>query len=117
MYPHDLHGSVHLIDWGALLLWFGPFDLANLLGRLEPGWRRGHEVDLLRLYHAELVTLGVEGYAWNDCWTDYRLRVLQRFCQFARYEDYSQMDVPTGWRFGNMARAFLELDGVELAGN
>jgi hypothetical protein len=34
--------------------------------------RRPHEAELVRLYHDELLRLGVTGYDWNACWTDYR---------------------------------------------
>jgi len=40
--------------------------------------RRALERRLLARYHAGLLERGVQGYAWADCWRDYRLAVITR---------------------------------------
>jgi len=42
-----------------------------------PGRRARLETALLRRYHARLLSLGVHGYSWDDCWEDYRASVVR----------------------------------------
>lgn len=65
---------VAVVDWQTVGMANGVIDLPYLIGSgLEPERRRGHEADLVRLYHDRLTSGGVEGYAWEECWTDYRV--------------------------------------------
>jgi hypothetical protein len=71
--PHHERDAIRIIDWQFWNTSVGPQDLAFMIAR---NWtreqRRGLELDLLRLYHQELVCCGVEGYTWERCWNDYR---------------------------------------------
>jgi hypothetical protein len=56
------------VSWGAPLL-----DASYFLGAgLGVADRRAHEQELVRDYYECLLELGVEGFAWDDCWEEYR---------------------------------------------
>ena len=62
-----------VVDW-ATHGW-GPVtsDLAYFIGgNLTTEERRAHEQELVRLYHDELVALGVSGWTFAQCWDSYR---------------------------------------------
>lgn len=70
-------GGLAVADWQILMKGNGAFDIAYLLsGSLTVDMRRGHEMDLLRLYHRTLEANGVAGYSFEDCFSDYRLNVM-----------------------------------------
>ncbi len=69
--------ALSMIDWQAARLGPPPLDVAMFLGpNLDPQLRRSHERELLREYHQGLVSAGVDGYSFDDCWRSYRLCVL-----------------------------------------
>jgi hypothetical protein len=56
------------VSWGAPLL-----DASYFLGAgLNVDDRRAHEQALVRQYYEGLLELGVEGFAWEECWEEYR---------------------------------------------
>ena len=62
------------LSWGAPLL-----DASYFLGAgLGVADRRAHERELVRGYYECLLELGVEGFAWEDCWEEYRRRLFGR---------------------------------------
>jgi hypothetical protein len=64
---------VAVVDWQTV--GGGPAlgDVSDFVGTgLGVGDRRNHEEDLVRGYHEALLASGVEGYAWDRCWSDYR---------------------------------------------
>ena len=66
-------GAVTVLDWQTCGTGVGPSDVAYFLGAgLETELRREAEDRLVRSYHEGLVAAGVPGYAWADCWLDYR---------------------------------------------
>lgn len=66
-----------IIDWQVLTLGPPATDVAFFLGcGIESNARREHERDLVRHYHSALLAHGVEGYSWDECWTDYRAHAL-----------------------------------------
>lgn len=66
-------GVVTVVDWQTCGTGVGPSDVAYFLGAgLAPEVRREAEDGLVRSYHDGLVAAGVPGYAWDDCWLDYR---------------------------------------------
>lgn len=70
---HPTSEEVAVVDWQTCGLGIGPTDAAYFVGAgLRTDDRRAHEEDLVRTYHQQLRSLGVEGYDWDACWTDYR---------------------------------------------
>lgn len=68
--------SLTVVDWQTVS--FGPvmLDASYLLaGSLVVEDRRAHEEDLLRGYHETLLSRGVEGFSWEQCWEGYRHQV------------------------------------------
>ncbi|NNF06560.1 MAG: hypothetical protein HKN21_07350 [Candidatus Eisenbacteria bacterium] len=76
--PKGREGSIYLIDrqpfeW-SLRTWLGVSDLAfPLISDWTPEERREHELEILQCYHEKLRQLGIEDYAWEDVWGDYKL--------------------------------------------
>lgn len=69
-----------VIDWQMLRRGRAVRDVAYFLSEnLLPALRRTNEMPLLMEYHRLLVEEGVSGYTLEDCLTDYRLALLQRF--------------------------------------
>jgi len=65
-------GTVAVVDWQTLSLGNGVADVSYFIGgNLLPDERRRVEVDLVRGYHAELVSTGVD-LSWDECWRLYR---------------------------------------------
>jgi Ecdysteroid kinase-like family len=61
-----------VLDWQTASFGPGPGDLSYFLGSSLPvPERREHEQQLVRSYHAELTSRGVE-LGWDECWTGYR---------------------------------------------
>ncbi len=70
-------GSVSAVDWQTLDLGLPARDLAYLLGTsLTASERRAGETEAVGAYWADLRRHGVEGYAWDECFDDYRLGML-----------------------------------------
>ena len=67
----------YLIDWQFWHPTIGGTDLAFMMAtEWEPAIRRQLEPALLQRYYRGLLAHGVQGYAWDDCWNDYRLSVI-----------------------------------------
>jgi hypothetical protein len=61
------------LDWQTIGRGCGTQDASYFLGAgLREVDRAAHEKALLRMYHEELLALGVADYAWAQCWRDYR---------------------------------------------
>jgi hypothetical protein len=62
-----------VVDWQTVAHGYALADAAYFMGAgLLTEDRRKHEADLIRAYWDQLRARGVEGYAWDDCWRDYR---------------------------------------------
>ena len=62
-----------VVDWQTISWGEATADASYFLGAgLLPDVRLAHERDLLRVYYDGLVAYGVEGYSWDQCWSDYR---------------------------------------------
>ena len=69
----DGERQVTVVDWQTPALGIGTDDVSYFLGAgLVPDVRRVVEEDLVRRYHDGLLERGVTGYAWEQCWEDYR---------------------------------------------
>ena len=75
LYPRNPgHDRVRIIDWHEWGISLGTNDLAEMMVLWwHPERRARLEEALLRRYHRQLMTHGVEGYDWEQCWDDYRL--------------------------------------------
>jgi hypothetical protein len=62
-------------DW-SLTTWLGIYDLVYATVLEWPvADRRRLEKPLLRRYHDQLLAHGVDGYSWDQLWTDFRLMI------------------------------------------
>ena len=69
--------GLSVIDWQMTTGGRPGVDIAWLIGgQCEPRMRRENEEQLLRRYHSLLLENGVHGYAFEQCWDDYRLAML-----------------------------------------
>lgn len=72
--------SVAAVDWQSITLGNPLADVAYFLGAgLVPEERRRVEEEIVRAYHAALCDAGIEGYAWERCFRDYRRGVFAGF--------------------------------------
>ncbi|MFE6862173.1 phosphotransferase family protein [Nocardia sp. NPDC057668] len=70
--------SVTVVDWQTLTVGLPARDLAYFLGTsVESGLRQQRESEWVESYHRRLLTHGVTGYTAEQCWTDYRVGMLQ----------------------------------------
>ncbi|MDG2304265.1 MAG: phosphotransferase [Candidatus Binatia bacterium] len=64
---------ISVVDWQSVALGSPLSDVAYFLGAgLLAEDRRPVEEEIVRAYHGALGDAGVSGYAWEDCWQDYR---------------------------------------------
>lgn len=78
MFRRDGEPGCVAVDWQTTSLAPPLRDLGFLLGTgLDPTDRRAHEAAVVETYHRALLAHGVTDYALDECWTDYRLSMLQ----------------------------------------
>lgn len=66
-------GTCKVVDWQTVSWGPAMVDAAYFVGGgLSVEDRRAHEEELIRLYHDELLRQGVKGFAWEQCWAEYR---------------------------------------------
>jgi hypothetical protein len=66
------HPRVTVVDWGTAKIGPALSDVACFIGSaLAPDDRRAHELELVRTYHWQLATGGVD-VGWDECWDGYR---------------------------------------------
>jgi thiamine kinase-like enzyme len=70
-----------VIDWEDVYFDSGMIDVSWFLGGCLPIEAIHHEKDLLRLYHQELLSNGVEDYTWVQCYVDYCNAMYSSFVQ------------------------------------
>lgn len=71
---------VAVVDWQTVGRGPALGDVGYFLGAgLSVADRRAHEEDLVGTYHRGLLASGVEGYAWDRCWDDYRAAAFSGF--------------------------------------
>jgi hypothetical protein len=69
--------AVAVVDWQLMTVARGAYDVAYLLGQsMDRKLRADHERDLLRGWHEALCAQGVEDYAFDEAWNDYRRSAL-----------------------------------------
>ena len=73
LFPRSGEGGAFLIDWQLWHLDVGARDLAFLMAlHWYPSRRRELEVPLIRYYHEGLIASGIDNYAFEELWLDYR---------------------------------------------
>ncbi len=83
---------VIVFDWQAANVNRGVIDLSYLLGgSISIDLRRRTEKEILRLYHQRLLTRGVSGYSFDECWFDYLRGTL--VYAYIPVLAYSQLDI------------------------
>ncbi len=71
-------GEVVVLDWQGIGRGPGTYDLAYILGgSMETALRREHERDLVQAYYDSLIESGVQNYAFDQVWEDYKIGHLQ----------------------------------------
>ncbi len=85
--PEPGSGDFAVVDFQLVVRARGVLDLARFYGgSLDTELRRSSEIKLLRSYHDSLLANGVEGYAFDECLTDYRLGHLQNLADLMAIE-------------------------------
>lgn len=79
--PKGEEGSILILDWQITIRGVGAFDVARLLGGSElVQERKGHEFEVLKRWHDNLLQRGVKDYTWEDAVYDFRLGMLSYLC-------------------------------------
>jgi len=106
LYPRDPEAHrVRILDWALWQVGPATNDLAYMIAMHDfPDYRARMERPLVRHYYDRLVSLGVEGYTWDDCWLDYRLSAIHNLF-FPVYHWVVKGDPALWWP--NMERAML----------
>lgn len=73
----DGEDHVVILDWQLVTRNLGALDVARMLGGSEPvSERQGHQLEIARAWHDELVRSGVSGYSRDDAERDFRLALM-----------------------------------------
>ncbi|WP_309382455.1 oxidoreductase family protein [Cerasicoccus frondis] len=73
--------EVIILDWQLATRRMGVYDITRLMAASAlPEQRRGHEIEILRAWHATLVAEGVTDYYWEEALYDMRLALLEFIC-------------------------------------
>ncbi len=79
--------ALAVVDFQFVAKARGPLDLARFCGSsLTVEMRRAIERDLLRTYHDLLLSRGIDGYDFNECFDDYRRGHLQNMVDYMAVE-------------------------------
>lgn len=76
LFPHQLGGSVYIIDWHQYGCWWGTKDLVGLFNRCMATEQLYLTKYLLRFYYECLLQYGIINYSWDECQQDYRLGII-----------------------------------------
>jgi hypothetical protein len=112
---------VAVVDWQSITIGNPVSDVAYFLGAgLLPEARRPVEAGIVRAYHEALQREGIAGYAWPDCWLDYRRGAFAGFGVTVIASMLVQQTVRGDEMFTAMARRHsrhaLDLDSRDLLG-
>ena len=109
-----------VLDWEFSVRGRGVCDVATFIGEAFPAQQRGEvERDLVATYHAVLMENGVNDYAFEECWLDYRLAMLEIFIFWVVTGGYCNYETERGtvYLHNTLARcnaAISQLQAVEL---
>ena len=71
--------GVAVLDWQHCRRGRAPCDVASYLFGAGHRLTAAKEIALVEGYYRALTTAGVQDYAWDECWRDYRLSMVDRF--------------------------------------
>ena len=109
-----------VLDWEFSVRGRGVCDVATFISEAFPAQQRGEvERDLVATYHAVLMENGVNDYAFEECWLDYRLAMLEIFIFWVVTGGYCNYETERGtvYLHNTLARcnaAISQLQAVEL---
>lgn len=115
LFPRSGDGTAFLIDWQLWHVDVGARDLAFLMAlHWYPSRRRELERPLLRHYHESLLSHGLNDYAFDELWLDYRRCVVRNLTIPILF--WSRGMKPEGWwhRLECALAAYSDLDCDEL---
>ncbi len=97
----------------------GAFDIARLVGGSEINvQRKGHQLELVRLWHQVLKDHGISNYSIDDAWFDFKLASLYFFVHSIRLHGYGQKALHQGGRaaklFPTMVQRFFD-NAIEIS--
>ncbi len=102
-----------ILDWQLAGRSMGAFDIARLVGGSEINvQRKGHQLELVRLWHQVLINNGVSNYSIDDAWFDFKLASLYFVILSIRLYGYGQNYMRKGGRaaklFPTMVQRFFD---------
>ena len=72
--------KITVFDWEFCVRGRGTYDVATFLCEaLTPQQRSNQEIELLNVYYSTLLENNIGDYSFTDCFTDYRLSMLEIF--------------------------------------
>lgn len=79
--PVGSEDAAIILDWQLTIRNVGAADVARLIGGSEiPKERKGHQFEILKIWHDALIEHGVKNYTWDDAVYDFRLGTLSYLC-------------------------------------
>ena len=111
--PHDPEtGKALVIDWQLYGISFSAEDLVHMIALFwNREQRQAMERPLLERYHEGLIRHGVRGYAWPDCWYDYRLAIVVRVLFMPMW--FWVSGSPESWWYGCFGRAMEAVEDLQ----
>ena len=118
LHPRDPeNGRAYLIDLATSNRIRPPTnDLAYMIAlQWYPERRAMMEESLLRHYHLSLLSFGVKGYTWEDCWLDYRRSVITHMSTPVSQWAGGQIPATVWWHnLERISEAYKDLKCAEL---
>ena len=99
--------EVVILDWQLVTKTLPAFDLAYLFGGSEPAAeRRGHQVEVLGVWHEALLQCGVQNYPFEEALEDLKLGIL--YTLLVPVKAYAFLGDDAGRRSGRLLDAIAE---------
>jgi hypothetical protein len=118
LHPRDTEkGRAYLIDLATSNRIRPPTnDLAYMIAlQWYPERRALMEESLIKHYHSSLLSFGVKGYTWENCWLDYRHSVITHMFTPVFQWASSQIPATVWWRnLERISEAYKDLKCAEL---
>ncbi|MEM9226871.1 MAG: oxidoreductase family protein [Verrucomicrobiota bacterium] len=75
--PIDTEDEFIIVDWQLTIRGCGAYDVARIMSGSEtPEQRRGHQVEICKVWHEALLAHGVTGYSFEDALYHFKLSVM-----------------------------------------